>query len=332
MSFLSRLFGRGGAATALEEGTKAPKDKYASARAQLESDKITLPAVVSQFARHLESSGSYNFTCRNGEDIEADIAIAEGKVCSLEATKQTKIKKLLPIEADAKPVIEKEYIDQVQEVKAQLVELRKELESRHKEEKLAELERQAVDIDHSYRRIDMGFLKRRRWSKKSKCPVPLFAVFNLDKPESWISVRMWRGQDNRHEFEEFVGVPALREYFEDVLKTLVTVVESLLGWWSANSQAQAYLLAKFAGVLPDEVRTKIESWKTQFDEVFLVAEAPSDWEIQTEVVYRPIPQHDPLVIGKKGHYYWLLAAFDTTPAEEYARKEYTLAKPDALSK
>lgn len=71
----------------------------------------------------------------------------------------------------------------------------------------------------------------------------------------------------------------------------------------------------FRGVLPDLVRRKIMSAQTEFEKIYIVAEA--NWEEKSEI------KKDPLVIGWDGAHAWLIAAFDLTTLENYIKSEAT---------
>jgi len=113
------------------------------------------------------------------------------------------------------------------------------------------------------------------------------------------------------------------------------------------NNVQVGITAKFNGVIPQWVRDEISSaapdfqattkkhrwaedhWWRPWDRgvayghtdthIFLITEV-SDWVVNKEV----IPYVDPLVVGYKGGYLWLICSFDETPLEEYARLEFSI--------
>ncbi len=78
------------------------------------------------------------------------------------------------------------------------------------------------------------------------------------------------------------------------------------------------------GRIPDATREKILVATPRFEKLYVVTEAPQ-WEYQLVVTPkpRPIVIGDPLIIGAKGGYFWLVDAFDLTSAEAYIKKEFT---------
>ncbi|MEK7473752.1 MAG: hypothetical protein AAB668_03450 [Patescibacteria group bacterium] len=68
------------------------------------------------------------------------------------------------------------------------------------------------------------------------------------------------------------------------------------------------LTATFEGVIPFEVREKIECYRPLFDDILIVAE-PTSWK-------KHIPKPDPLIVGWDGREFWIIAAFDVTPVEQ----------------
>lgn len=81
--------------------------------------------------------------------------------------------------------------------------------------------------------------------------------------------------------------------------------------------------ARFGGILPEEVRALSFRARNSalFDEVFILAEVPK-WQIKDTGTPLLSRDGDPLLIGHEGGRFWLLAAFDVTPVEEYVAREY----------
>lgn len=80
------------------------------------------------------------------------------------------------------------------------------------------------------------------------------------------------------------------------------------------------LRAEYNGLIPDEVRAKIDAARIDFnpDRIFILAEGP-DWRMDRVVV----PRADPLVLGFANDHFWLIAEYETSPAEEYVSAELT---------
>lgn len=209
-----------------------------------------------------------------------------------------------------------------------------------------ELEAVSSTFDRYFPRIDMSFLSKRKWSADHQCLLPLFSVFGLEDPvfklECSIKRRGWGCPVNGANIS-----PLLWQYFNfDPLRDAACTA-----FYSDSAEyfqgATATISARFTGAIPDPVRQLIHRWRQpfpgeveraaqrmekeriepflHFDAMYIVAEAPS-WQISV----RPTPppplpiNGDPLVIGMKNELFWLIACFDTTPAEEYVRREFTI--------
>jgi hypothetical protein len=85
-------------------------------------------------------------------------------------------------------------------------------------------------------------------------------------------------------------------------------------------------IANFAGLVPAQYRKVIRQAcsSNQFDHVCLIAEAP-EWKTNIEVV--PMPRStDPLIVGIKRGYSFLIDKFDVTPLEKYVSAEFTSSR------
>lgn len=80
------------------------------------------------------------------------------------------------------------------------------------------------------------------------------------------------------------------------------------------------LKTAFAGVIPDNVRQLITSNTHRFQKICLIYEV-GKWQIDVERKPKVVDR-DPLVVGYKQGVYYLLAKFDTTPAEEWVKAEF----------
>jgi hypothetical protein len=160
-----------------------------------------------------------------------------------------------------------------------------------------------------------------KWRNKSGAP--LLAIFNLESPVFKISVvgrrnRRW-GAIRWHKNISPSLPTALQECYSDVLDRL-----SLLARKAPKArrvvQANVSLETKFNGLIPDDVRQKIVECKKEFKQIFIVAEA-TKYDLKEKVVTAPKQKFnpDPLVIGHDGTNFWLIAAFDMTPLEEYLK-------------
>ncbi len=87
-----------------------------------------------------------------------------------------------------------------------------------------------------------------------------------------------------------------------------------------GSDSDIVMTTKFAGVLPNEVRQKIEEVRSKFDCIAIVQDVdPKNWA--TTKVPKP-RSADPLAIGFKKGIAYLICRFDTTPAEHYICSEF----------
>ena len=111
--------------------------------------------------------------------------------------------------------------------------------------------------------------------------------------------------------------------FCDVLGLLwiaFPISKTIIGY----SNKERFISARFEGIIPNEIRNIIRSAQSSglFKEVFLLAEVPK-WKKATRPTPQPIAQGDPLVIGWDGINFRLIAAFDTTPIEQYIADEFS---------
>ena len=70
----------------------------------------------------------------------------------------------------------------------------------------------------------------------------------------------------------------------------------------------------FTGVIPEDVKEKIGAARKDFgDEIYIFGEV-QEWSLKKP---KRLPEgEDPLVIGRMGDCYFLIADFDTTPVED----------------
>ncbi len=177
------------------------------------------------------------------------------------------------------------------------------------------IENNVRPIDAKFPRIDMTFLSQKRAIAGKPFKMPKFALFSIDNPKCTISAcsTYYREESNKptttpQVFASFADLGVLMEYAKSR--------RTYSGWNSYEVKAEA----TFKGAIPATVReTLVEARKT-FQQVYLVNEP--EWMVE-EVAIPFAPPVDPLVIGFRDGIYWLIASFDTTPAEEYIRREFT---------
>nr|MBA4404958.1 hypothetical protein [Nanoarchaeum sp.] len=75
-------------------------------------------------------------------------------------------------------------------------------------------------------------------------------------------------------------------------------------------------------ILPETTKQKIQQALTVFetDQIYIIPETrPEQWSVNYEVGIGP---SEPLIVGVKNNRTYLIDCFDTTPAEEYIRREF----------
>ncbi len=151
-------------------------------------------------------------------------------------------------------------------------------------------------LDARYERLDLSIL---RWRKKDGTPA--FGVFDPFNAHPSCTISVSNPEDRMFSFgrtKVLLGsdeAHSLAEFFAD-LKGYKT--------FSAN----------WSGMIPPEIRKEIQALKKEASiKCEIIAEC--DWEVRT------IPP-DPLVVIRFGSHAWLVAAFDTTPLENYVKSEF----------
>lgn len=187
----------------------------------------------------------------------------------------------------------------------------------------------ALPLDRQFKRIDMGFLSMRKKSG-SDAGLPLFAVFTDKQPEFQISLRITKPErTNDYTHRLTVSNKTVAEFFNGFAPVLERGCTAYVRkhWYNEPYYYKVDLTgtvtAKFAGIIPQPVREKIHKARPHFDEILIVTEAP-EWKYSfKDKSFIPVPVGDPLVIGAKGGLFWLIDVFDTTPAEDHVRREFT---------
>jgi hypothetical protein len=170
----------------------------------------------------------------------------------------------------------------------------------------AELRAAKLQLDARFPRIDMGFMKKRGWNL-----YPAFALFDVTLPplcllklrHDWIPATN-RTLDQR--LVECSPMPNLMWEYADLewLRAKVLSTRESIELWT-----------ELKGVIPGEVRQLIKQNIGTFDQIAIAAEV-AKWNER-------IGPGDPLVLGRVGPLWWLIAKFDTTPLEEYVAKEFS---------
>lgn len=174
-------------------------------------------------------------------------------------------------------------------------------------------------IGQDYPLLNMDFLKMR-----NKDSLPKFAVFTLNEPIAYFKTTLEFFSDGRCSSvildTNCQNLAVVSRYY-DIFKLLRQHLwfESLSS--SMVKKSWVTLQTKFPGIIPANIRNQINEVRPHFDEVVIIAEAPK-WEIDGKIIHYP-PNPDPLVVGIKDKFCYLVNSFDVTLLENYIVKEFT---------
>jgi hypothetical protein len=153
-------------------------------------------------------------------------------------------------------------------------------------------------------------------SWRNKEGFPRLAVFSLESPDlefavvgsysrvDWRLKRRWRQKVS----------PKLPQGMMDCYKDVLDKLSAI----AKETKKTARLRAQFGMLIPQAIKTEIARVRGEFKEIFIIAEAPR-WDLKLTAIPKP---KDPLVVGYDGVNYWLIAAFDPTPLENYIKAEF----------
>lgn len=205
---------------------------------------------------------------------------------------------------------------------------------------------QALANSH-YSRISPEFLRQHQTLKdtvqaKGELRVPKFGVYELNDPHMIIFFEkrefgeyVFRvsspknlpivlseqllfstefGRDNHPELWDHYPLES-RRYSGMFCRKDKRLPKKLPIWYSLSSL--------FYGFIPETTKQEIKEAREIFDHsLFLVAETkPEDWAVKSLPPPRLI--EDPLILGVIGGKCYLVDHFDTSPVEDYARKEFS---------
>lgn len=194
-----------------------------------------------------------------------------------------------------------------------------------------------------YPKISPEFLRQNQLASEIKIRVPKFGVYSLDDPH--MIMKLERGEFGNCNFEiaHPKGVPEIlvkellfaTEYGKDVHPELwshyIGGSRRYSGSFSKRGtrlpkeiERIAYVMgSSFYGFIPDRTKQEVSEAKTIFgDRLFLIAETkPEDWTLTK--IPRPRIVKDPLILGIIANKCYLVDHFDTSPVEDYARREFT---------
>lgn len=281
-------------------------EELAALRTEIDAEAIGIEALPAAYeAPH---------SPRSAQQVQHDINTTNTQLKSMQERHKAALGELLPVEEMLRIEMHKEHEKHSAAYSARLRNLNLELID--------------ATLDAAYKRIDMAFMTRRKWSAKHECAMPLFAMFHIDKPLCTMEGHARHGRG----LQKFVlSEPAiLAKLVPETANMLQELCAKDLPEWTSRARC---ISSRFAGAIPAEVRTSIREARPKFEQIYIVTESP-EWEMEafeertSEGVYtrlnpKPIPQRDPLVIGEKNGKFWLIAVFDTTPTEEYVAREFT---------
>jgi hypothetical protein len=140
----------------------------------------------------------------------------------------------------------------------------------------------SMQLALEFKRIDMAFLQMRGVSALPKFAIQFFDRFVRGEPIVLTQSGGYQLKDDgERDCQRFGEFFRRGDYFSDQQATPKHVV-------------------------PETIAAQVEDVRSRFDEVFVAWEA--DWQPR---------DGDPLVIGRKGAYYYLIAAWDMTKLESF---------------
>lgn len=279
-------------------------EQLAALRTAIESEAISIKAL----------SAAYQLPRgeRNVEQVRQDLEMTGAQRLLMFERYSAGLSKLLPVEQTLRGKM-------LEECDALDLAYRKRLSS-------LVLELNAARADEAYKRIDIAFMGRRKWSAKHECAMPLFAVFHVDRPLCALGghARL----DHGHPLRTFPIVqPRIlgQFYLEFTTKQEEDCARELSKYLHPPKGVRARrIAARFVGAIPAQVRASVQEARSLFEQIYIVTESP-EWEIEFLETYTghlsyqwliqplPIPRCGSLVIGEKDGKFWLIAEFDTSP-------------------
>lgn len=186
------------------------------------------------------------------------------------------------------------------------------------------LELAVVPVDKRYPRVDMSFLNLSRHYAGLGCAGPRFAIFALDNPRYAVSATV----TGRANFDAQLDGTADGDAVPAIVKS-TTVLPALkqattkellrsVGIGSPKGKTLTWSFAtEFADMLPKSGREQINALKVDFDQIYLVAEAP-EWQLN-QTIQSSCPGKDVLILAQKGDLFWHVATVSRVSPSEYFR-------------
>jgi hypothetical protein len=104
------------------------------------------------------------------------------------------------------------------------------------------------------------------------------------------------------------------------------VNEALHNWRRRDDRSRVGLEWKFNGTIPNEERELITREAGNYEQIFLLADAPPEswkWVIGDKIERPKVARWDPIILGYHSGVFVVLGQFDPTPLELYVAAEFT---------
>jgi hypothetical protein len=138
---------------------------------------------------------------------------------------------------------------------------------------------------------------------------PAIAIFSLDNPRFELSVKADGYRPDKVSITPKLP-SVLATCFTDVIDRMrAQIIRDVDGFTPMENRC--VLAAEYRGLIPPEIKEKIQASIKFFSRIFILAE-PERWSM-TQVARVPA---DPLVVGWDGKGLYLIAEYDTTPVED----------------
>ena len=146
---------------------------------------------------------------------------------------------------------------------------------------------------------------------RNKAGFPRLAIFSLSSPTMRIGTTSTFSSWSYRRGYQMTNQPVLTKDLKKLYKDVFDLTREM----AKKSHKSVVLEATFTGLIPLEVKEHIEKVKSNFENIYLVADVPN-WVVKKSepTLTKSI---DPLVMGFDGLEYWLIASFDPTSIEKY---------------
>ncbi len=249
------------------------------------------------------------------EVCDAACGLLQSEISETSQRAARAVQDMLAIEEHLKNSINKRRDDKISELQMRISEATiardKAILAVNDKIKVLQTELRVRDIDLKFPRIDMSFLRQMRPADTNGVSLPKFAMYALTSGQCVISATADSSGTTCS------SSPPVYMNLADT-QTLQSLATSKRGYSIRSLTVKAS--ANFTGAIPQPIRLLLADVTKTFEEVYVINEP--EWTVE-EVIVPFQPPYDPLVIGFKDGISWLIASFDTTPAEEYIRREFT---------